>query len=122
MNSPVMQALAQARLRELAQFMFQPPEQIAQALSYIGADPMKVAIVAKLLTAAPGAEEIPPPRSWSKDARRYWDALPHELQEYLSDRERSRDKEVRRKQDECAAAKQELTRLQALLTPEAAPA
>jgi hypothetical protein len=61
---------------------------------------------------APGAttdhaepETLPPlepPRSWNKDARERFAALPRETQEYLLSREQERDREVRQSQNEAA--------------------
>jgi len=45
---------------------------------------------------------IEPPRSWTKEAKERWDALPPETQEYLAQREQERDREVRRSQNEAA--------------------
>ncbi len=48
---------------------------------------------------------IEPPRSWTKEAKERWSALPRETQEYLSNREQERDREVRRSQNEAAEAR-----------------
>lgn len=45
---------------------------------------------------------IEPPRSWTKEAKERWSALPPETQEYLAAREQERDREVRRSQNEAA--------------------
>lgn len=45
---------------------------------------------------------IEPPRSWTKEAKERWNALPPETQEYLAQREQERDREVRRSQNETA--------------------
>jgi hypothetical protein len=64
------------------------------------------------------AEEpsIEPPRSWTKEAKERWAALPRETQEYLANREQERDREVRRSQNEAAEAKKavqaELTKVE----------
>lgn len=47
---------------------------------------------------------IEPPRSWTKDAKERWNALPPETQAYLAEREQQRDREVRRSQNEAAEA------------------
>lgn len=55
--------------------------------------------------AEPEAEELPPiepPRSWTKEAKEQWQALPRNTQEYLAQREQERDREVRRSQNESA--------------------
>src|SRR4051812_43442965 len=46
---------------------------------------------------------IPPPRSWTKDARAHWQTLPHETQTYVAAREQERERELRRSQNEVAA-------------------
>jgi hypothetical protein len=55
---------------------------------------------------APQAEDaappIEPPRSWTKEAKEQWQALPRNTQEYLAQREQERDREVRRSQNEAA--------------------
>jgi hypothetical protein len=45
---------------------------------------------------------IEPPRSWTKEARERFNALPRETQEYLAEREQERDRELRRSQNEAA--------------------
>lgn len=52
--------------------------------------------------------KIDPPRSWPADEKRRFASLPYDLQIYLCEREKQRDKEVRRAQGEAAKAKQEL--------------
>ena len=56
-------------------------------------------------TEAAEAEELPPiepPRSWTKEAKDRWNALPRETQEYLAQRESERDKGLQRSQNEIA--------------------
>jgi hypothetical protein len=115
MNSPVMQALARARLNELAQFMFLPAGEIAQALSYVGADPLKLQAAANLMLA--DGEPVALPRSWRKDDAPLWAALPPSIQRIIADREFNRDREIRKKQDEAAKLRHENERLKALLAP-----
>jgi hypothetical protein len=52
-----------------------------------------------------GLPPIEPPRSWTKEAKQRFRSLPRETQEYLSVRERERDREVRRSQNEAAEAR-----------------
>jgi len=57
------------------------------------------------LEADPAVAEQPiiePPRSWTKEARERFAALPRETQEYIAAREQERDREVRRSQNEAA--------------------
>ena len=54
------------------------------------------------------APPIEPPRSWTKEARERFAALPRETQEYIAEREQERDREVRRSQNEVADAKKAL--------------
>jgi hypothetical protein len=119
MTSPVMQAIQAARLRELAGFMIWPAEEIAQTLALIGADPMKLQAAINIMTAEPGAEPIAVPRSWSNADADVWVALPPSIQRIIADREFSRDREVRKKQDEAAKLRHENERLRALLQPAA---
>jgi hypothetical protein len=55
-------------------------------------------------SAEPPAPQAPiePPRSWTKEARERFAALPRETQEYLASREQDRDRELRRSQNEAA--------------------
>jgi hypothetical protein len=51
------------------------------------------------------AATLPPieaPRSWTKDEKERWQALPRETQEYIASREQDREREVRRSQNEAA--------------------
>jgi hypothetical protein len=50
----------------------------------------------------PNFPPIEPPRSWSKDEKERFKALPRETQEYLAERETERDREIRRTQNEAA--------------------
>jgi hypothetical protein len=117
--SPVQSAIAAARLRELAGFLALPAEQLAHAMALVNADPMKLQAAVNIMTAEPGAEPIAVPRSWRNADARLWVALPPSIQRIIADREFSRDREVRRKQDECAELRHEVKRLQALLQPAA---
>lgn len=59
-------------------------------------------------TAEP-AEDLPPitpPRSWTADQRERFAQLPRELQEYVSERESTRETEFRRSQNEVAQQRQ----------------
>jgi hypothetical protein len=111
----VMDAIYAARLNELAGFCALPVEQLAHALRIVGGDPLKLEAAANLLMA--DGEAIPRPRSWPQSDHAVWAALPPPIQRIVADREFSRDRAVRLKQDEAAKAKQEVTRLQALIAP-----
>lgn len=52
---------------------------------------------------------IEPPRSWTKDAKERWHALPRETQEYLASREQERDRERLRSENETAERLKGLT-------------
>lgn len=57
-------------------------------------------------------ESLPPverPRSWSKDDQAEWDSLPRSLQEKLAAREDTRDKAIRKAQNDAAAQAKGLT-------------
>lgn len=49
---------------------------------------------------------IDPPRSWTKDEKERFSSLPRETQEYIAERERDREREIRRGQDEVAKQRQ----------------
>ena len=61
-------------------------------------------------SAEPPAEQAPiePPRSWTKEARERFAALPRATQEYLASREQDRDRELRRSQNEAAEQRKAL--------------
>lgn len=48
---------------------------------------------------------IEPPRSWTKQAKEHFAALPPETQQFLLDQDRSREREVRKSQNEAAEAR-----------------
>jgi hypothetical protein len=112
--SAVLEAIAAARLKELWQFAQNPPEVMAQIFTHLGVDPVKLQSVIGAMTGADD-EPIPVPRSWPRTHWDAWDALPYSLREYLSEREKERDKDVRRCQNEAAAAKKEAATLKQLL-------
>jgi hypothetical protein len=111
--SNVLDAIARARLNEIAKFFALEPAQIAQWLGHLGVDPLRVWGVANLMLRR-GDDPVPPPRSWHKSEWDLWDTLPAGVQTYLAKREQERDRVVRLKQDEAAALKQKLTKLEHL--------
>jgi hypothetical protein len=54
------------------------------------------------------APPIDPPASWTKDEKERFKALPRETQDYIAERERARDAELRRGQNEVAEARKAL--------------
>ncbi len=62
-------------------------------------------------TEAPAEELAPvdPPRSWTKDEKERFKALPRETQEYLANREQERDREFRTRQNEYAEKTKAIT-------------
>jgi hypothetical protein len=54
---------------------------------------------------------IEPPRSWKKEHKAHFEALPYYLQQYVAEREHDREKTIRRAMNEAAAAKQELEKM-----------
>jgi hypothetical protein len=72
------------------------------------ADPtLSPVVAAALAKVAP----VPSPRSWPKAAAAQFVALPRSLQTYVAARERERDREIRRCQNEAAAARHALAQL-----------
>lgn len=69
------------------------------------ADPTAGGIVASAMNQL---AKIDPPRSWTQDRKVMFSALPYDLQSYIAEREKQRDKAVRNAQNEAAAAKQAL--------------
>jgi hypothetical protein len=59
---------------------------------------------------APQDDEAPiePPRSWTKDEKERFRSLPRETQEYLANREQTRDRELRRSENEAAEQRKAL--------------
>jgi hypothetical protein len=55
---------------------------------------------------------VTPPRAWKAFAREAFQTFPHELQVYLAGHELEREKVIRRSQNEAAAARKELEKLQ----------
>jgi hypothetical protein len=61
------------------------------------------------------AEIVDPPRSWDHEMKKLFLTLPRQAQTYLAARESDRDREVRRSQNERAAAVKRLEVLEAKL-------
>jgi hypothetical protein len=83
-----------------------PDEELAQEAD---AAPSEVEAPGETETDDP-AEELPtidPPRSWTKEEKEAFQALPREHQQNIADRERARDADLRRRQDEVAAVRRE---------------
>jgi hypothetical protein len=113
--SAVLDAIYAARLRELAGFLALPTEQLAHALGIIGADSRKVLAAGNLMMA--DGEPVPMPRGWREDDALLWATLSAPIQQIVADRERSRNRELRLKQDEAAKLRHENEKLKALLAP-----
>lgn len=54
---------------------------------------------------------IEPPRSWKKEHKGHFEALPYYLQRYIAEREDDREKTIRRAMNDAANAKQELKKV-----------
>ncbi len=63
-------------------------------------------------TAINSVADITPPRAWPNDAKQRFKSLPYDLQVYVAAYEARREKEIRRAQNEAAAARQKLAALQ----------
>ncbi|WP_409188781.1 hypothetical protein [Bradyrhizobium sp. RDM4] len=84
-------------------------QQISRAHYTVGlADPTLGGPVA---TAINEIATIDPPRSWPKEHKARFAQLPYDLQVYVGDHERRREKEIRRAHNEAATAKQELAKV-----------
>jgi hypothetical protein len=108
------EAIAAARLRELWAFCQQPVEIMVQAFVHLGVDPAKLQTVVNAM-AGPEDDPIPVPRGWPKTHFGLWDALLRPAQEYLAEREKERDREIRRAQNEAANLRHEVATLKKLL-------
>ena len=73
------------------------------------ADPTQGGVVAGAINEL---ADIDPPRSWPKEEKLRFFALPYDLQVYVAASEARRDKEVKRAQSEAGALKQKLAALQ----------
>jgi hypothetical protein len=68
-------------------------------------------------TAAMNAiSKLEPPRSWRRDMKERFFSLPWDVQDYLTQRENQRDREVRKAQNEAGDARQKLISLQKITT------
>jgi hypothetical protein len=72
------------------------------------ADPTLGGAVAAAINDVAG---IDPPRSWPSDRKQRFKSLPYDLQVYVAAHEARREKEIRRAQNEAAAARQKLAAL-----------
>ncbi len=69
------------------------------------ADPTLGGAVAAAINAIAG---IAPPRSWPSDCKQQFHSLPYDLQVYVAAHEASRERTIRRAQNEAASARQQL--------------
>lgn len=69
------------------------------------ADPTLGGLVAD---AVDGLARIPPPRSWPNDRKQRFQALPYDLQVFVSAHEMRREKAIRTAQNEAASARLKL--------------
>lgn len=72
------------------------------------ADPTVGGAVADVINAI---AKIDPPRSWPKEQKARFSALPYDLQVFFAAHERQREKELRRAQNGAATARQELEKV-----------
>lgn len=71
--------------------------------------------VLEALIAAKVADIVDPPRSWGKEEKRRFLQLPRDLQLYYAEREKERDRVVRRAQTEAGEARRKLAEIEAKL-------
>jgi hypothetical protein len=85
-------------------------QEISAAHASFGlADPTLGGVAAAAINDVAG---IDPPRAWPNDRKQRFKSLPYDLQVYVAAHEARREKEIRRAQNDAAAARQELTALQ----------
>ena len=85
-------------------------QEISKAHVSMGlADPTLGGVAAAAINDVAG---IDPPRAWPNDRKQRFKSLPYDLQVYVAAHEARRVKEIRRAQNEAAAAKQKLAALQ----------
>jgi hypothetical protein len=143
MTSPVLAALAQARMRAAPMFarwcelnglsccpaapttvakfvadcaplgierLWPAVQEISAAHVSMGlADPTLGGVAAAAINDIAG---IDPPRAWPNERKQRFKLLPYDLQVYVVAHETRREKEIRRAQNDAAAARQKLTSLQ----------
>jgi hypothetical protein len=72
------------------------------------ADPTLGGVAAAAINDVAG---VTPPRAWPNDAKQRFKSLPYDLQVYVAAHETRREKEIRRAQNDAAAARQKLDAL-----------
>jgi hypothetical protein len=117
----VLEALQAARWREIYSWLTaNSAEQLAVQLRQLGVSPEKISTTANLLIAMEETDPVEAPRSWKREDKAAFAALPRAIKEAIAHRETERDREVRRLQNATAEHKKEAERLRALLAPPAA--
>jgi hypothetical protein len=81
----------------------------AAHVSFGLADPTLGGVAAAAINDVAG---VPPPRAWPADRKQRFKSLPYDLQIYVAAHEARREKEIRRAQNDAAAARQKLAALQ----------
>ena len=90
--------------------VWQEVSAVSRAHYLIGlADPTSAGPVSAALNAI---ARIDPPRSWPKEHKFRFTALPYDLQVYVAGHEKRRETEIRRAHNEAAMAKQALAAIQ----------
>jgi hypothetical protein len=77
----------------------------AAHVSFGLADPTLGGVAAAAINAVAG---VAPPRAWPADRKQRFKSLPYDLQVYVAAHEARREKEIRRAQNDAAAARQKL--------------
>lgn len=88
-------------------------QQISRMHTSLGlADPTLASPAAEAMSAIAA---VPPPRSWPRQFKKRFRALPYDVQVYLAARETQRERALRRAQNDAAAAKRKLAALETQL-------
>jgi hypothetical protein len=108
----VLDALQAARWREIYGWLtLNSAEQLAVQLRQLGVSPEKISAVAGLLTAMDETDPVEAPRSWKREDKAAFAALPRAIKEAIAHRENERDREVRNKQNEAGLLRREVAEL-----------
>jgi hypothetical protein len=110
--SNVLDLIARAKLRDIAQFFSLPSDQIATWLNHLGFPAARLWEVLRLMN--PADEAVQPPRGWRADEKAAFSVLPSIVQEAIARREQDRERAIRKAQDDAAALRQKLVKLEHL--------
>jgi hypothetical protein len=110
--SNILDTIARARLSEIARFFSLPADQVASWLNHLGLPAARLWEILQLMN--PADEAAQPPRGWRADEKAAFAVLPAVVQEAIARREQDRERAIRKAQDDAAALRHKLTKLEHL--------